>query len=184
MMSNTDVTSLLSGTAMKAVIAYTTDYITKPGLRTHTMMEIIKSVFTRNSEFLQGSAPRAEKARKLMVQIVNAMTVKQEIGSPMACAHLLGHPDHYTNFSFRPFYWRMFVGEIKQAWSELTSDNRHEEPSVMVTHKKDDSRTLVALSPVIDYEMRPPELSAMSLYDWIRLTEKQKISKQRKKVYW
>ena len=60
MMSNTDVTSLLSGTAMKAVIAYTTDYITKPGLRTHTMMEIIKSVFTRNSEFLQGSAPRAE----------------------------------------------------------------------------------------------------------------------------
>ncbi|KZV60296.1 hypothetical protein PENSPDRAFT_594230, partial [Peniophora sp. CONT] len=47
MMSNTDVTSLLSGTAMKAVIAYTTDYITKPGLRTHTMMEIIKSVFTR-----------------------------------------------------------------------------------------------------------------------------------------
>ncbi|KZV60465.1 hypothetical protein PENSPDRAFT_554496, partial [Peniophora sp. CONT] len=47
MMSNTDVTSLLSGTALKAVIAYTTDYITKPGLRTHTMMEIIKSVFTR-----------------------------------------------------------------------------------------------------------------------------------------
>ncbi|KZV59502.1 hypothetical protein PENSPDRAFT_595326, partial [Peniophora sp. CONT] len=47
MMSNTDVTSLLSGTALKAVIAYTTDYVTKPGLRTHTMMEIIKSVFTR-----------------------------------------------------------------------------------------------------------------------------------------
>ena len=51
----------------------------------------------------------------------------------------------------------------------------------MVTHKKDDSRTLVALSPVIDYEMRPPELAAMSLYDWIRLTEKQKIPKQRKR---
>ena len=51
----------------------------------------------------------------------------------------------------------------------------------MVTHTKDESKTLIALSPVIDYEMRPPELSAMSLYDWIRLTEKQKIPKQRKK---
>ncbi|KZV61308.1 hypothetical protein PENSPDRAFT_554242, partial [Peniophora sp. CONT] len=116
------------------------------------MMEIIKSVFTRNSEFLQGTHPRAEKARKLMVQIVNAMTVKQEIGSPMACAHLLGHPDHYTNYKFRPFYWRMFVGG-----------------------------NLVALSPVVDYELRPDALHSMSLYDWIRLTEKQKIPKQRKK---
>ena len=150
MMSNTDVTSLLSGTSMKAVIAYTTDYITKPGLRTHTMMEIIKSVFTRNSEFLQGSAPRAEKARRLMVQIVNAMTVKQEIGSPMACAHLLGHPDHYTNYKFKPFYWRMFTGEMKRVWGQIASDNAQEEPSVMVSRKRDESGSLVALSPVVD----------------------------------
>ena len=51
----------------------------------------------------------------------------------------------------------------------------------MVTHKKDDSITLIALSPLIAYEMRPPELSVMSLYDWIKLTEKQKIPKQRKR---
>ena len=62
MMSNTDVTSLLSGTSMRAVIAYTTDYITKFGLRTHTMMEIIKSSFTRNTEFLQGATSRTERA--------------------------------------------------------------------------------------------------------------------------
>lgn len=66
---------------MKAVIAYTTNYITKPGLCTHTMMEIIKSVFTWNSDLLQGESPRAEKAQRLMVQIVNAITVQQEIGS-------------------------------------------------------------------------------------------------------
>ena len=62
MMSNTDVTSLLSGTSMRAVIAYITDNITKSGLRTHTMMEIIKSGFTRNTEFLQGATSRAERA--------------------------------------------------------------------------------------------------------------------------
>ena len=31
---NTDVTSLLSGTAIKVVIAYISDYITKPTLKT------------------------------------------------------------------------------------------------------------------------------------------------------
>lgn len=179
MRSNTDVTSLLSGTALKAVIAYTTDYITKPGLRTHTMMEVIKSVFTRNCEYLQGDSPRAEKARKLMVQMVNALTVKQEVGSPMACAYLLGHPDHYTNYKFKTFYWRMYVSEIKKSWGLLTSDDAHEEPSVILSRGKDES--VVANSPVIDYELRPLALQNLCLYDWIRLVEKQKIPKSKKK---
>ena len=62
MMSNTNVTSFLSDTLMRVIIAYTTDYITKPGLRTHTMMEIIKSSFTCNTEFLQSVTSRTEKA--------------------------------------------------------------------------------------------------------------------------
>ncbi|KAA1479657.1 hypothetical protein DENSPDRAFT_789456, partial [Dentipellis sp. KUC8613] len=41
---NTDVTSLLSGTAIKAATAYITNYITKSPLKTHTMFEIIKGV--------------------------------------------------------------------------------------------------------------------------------------------
>jgi hypothetical protein len=32
---NTDITSLLSGTAIKPVIAYISDYVTKPGLKTY-----------------------------------------------------------------------------------------------------------------------------------------------------
>ncbi|KZV64112.1 hypothetical protein PENSPDRAFT_588893, partial [Peniophora sp. CONT] len=44
MRCNSDVTSLLSGTALKAVIAYVTDYITKNPLRTHTMFEVIRAV--------------------------------------------------------------------------------------------------------------------------------------------
>ncbi|KAI0337025.1 hypothetical protein BDW22DRAFT_1340573, partial [Trametopsis cervina] len=44
---NTDVTSLLSGTAIKAVIAYVTDYITKTPLKTHVIFDAVKTVFTR-----------------------------------------------------------------------------------------------------------------------------------------
>ena len=112
-----------------------------------------------------------------MVKIVNAMTVKQEIGSLMACAYLLGHPDHYTNYKFHPFYWRMFVGEVKRAWGQISPDNKYDKSLVMLVRLNDESGNLVALSPVIDYELRPPELQQMTLYDWIRLTDQERIPK-------
>ena len=59
---NTDVTSLSSGTAIKAVVLYVSDYITKTSLKTHTIFDAIKSVFHRNSEMIGGSLPTKEKA--------------------------------------------------------------------------------------------------------------------------
>ena len=98
--SNTDVTSLLSGTAIKAVVAYVSDYISKPALKTYLIFEAVKSVFDRNSEMLGGSLDRKEKARRLLTQIVNNLTSKMEIGGPMASMYLLKNPDHYTNHNF------------------------------------------------------------------------------------
>ncbi|KDQ26090.1 hypothetical protein PLEOSDRAFT_1014957, partial [Pleurotus ostreatus PC15] len=45
--SNTDVTSMMSGTAVKAVVAYVSDYITKCGLKTHVVFECIQAVLNR-----------------------------------------------------------------------------------------------------------------------------------------
>lgn len=39
--SNTDVTCMLSGTTVKAVIAYITDYISKPGLKSNVIFDAI-----------------------------------------------------------------------------------------------------------------------------------------------
>ncbi|KAF8590728.1 hypothetical protein K439DRAFT_1644584 [Ramaria rubella] len=47
---NSDVTSLLSGTAIKAVIAYVTDYVSKSPLKTYGIFESIRDVFDRNTE--------------------------------------------------------------------------------------------------------------------------------------
>ncbi|KAI0041268.1 hypothetical protein FA95DRAFT_1449933, partial [Auriscalpium vulgare] len=44
---NSDVKSLLSGTAIKSIIAYITDYITKTPLKTHVMFEAVRTVFER-----------------------------------------------------------------------------------------------------------------------------------------
>jgi hypothetical protein len=99
--SNTDITSLLSGTAIKAVVAYVSDYTSKPALETYLIFEAVKSVFDRNSEILGGSLDQKEKAHRLLTQIVNNLTSKMEIGGPMASMHLLKNPDHYTSTNFK-----------------------------------------------------------------------------------
>ena len=69
---NTDITSLLSGTAVKAIVAYISDYITKPGLKTYAIFDAIRQVFNRNSEMLGGNLERKEKSRKILTQTVTS----------------------------------------------------------------------------------------------------------------
>ncbi|KAK0235583.1 hypothetical protein EDD85DRAFT_791055 [Armillaria nabsnona] len=71
---NTDVTSLHSGTAIKAVLIYITDYITKPGLKIHAIFDCIRSIFQRSHD--QPDDPQRchkDRARKLMTQMVNML---------------------------------------------------------------------------------------------------------------
>ena len=50
--------------------------------------------------------------------MVNTMSAKLELGSPMICLYLLGNPDHYTSHMFVPFYWVSFVQEVRKAWDD------------------------------------------------------------------
>jgi len=113
---NTDITSLLSGTAVKAIVAYISDYVTKPGLKTYAIFDAIRQVFNRNSEMLGGNLKRKEKSRKILTQTVNSLTAKIEVGGPMAALYLLGNPDHYTSHKFVPVYWKSYVRESLKPW--------------------------------------------------------------------
>ncbi|TFK53319.1 hypothetical protein OE88DRAFT_1598942, partial [Heliocybe sulcata] len=53
-----------------------------------------------------------------LTQVVNSLTVKMEIGAPMACAYLLGNPDHYTSHHFKPVYWKSYVTEVLNEWDD------------------------------------------------------------------
>ena len=72
----TDITSLLSGTAIKAIVAYVSDYVTKPGLKTYTIFDTIRSVFNKSLEMLGGTQKRKDKARSNITKIVNVLTAK------------------------------------------------------------------------------------------------------------
>jgi len=93
---NTDTTSPLFRTAIKAIVAYISDYVTKPGLKTY-IFDTIGSVFDQCSEMLSDTQKRKDKARSLITKIVNVLIAELEIGGPMASLYLLSNPDHYTN---------------------------------------------------------------------------------------
>lgn len=173
---NTDVTNLSSGTAIKAVVLYVSDYIMKASLKTHIVFDCILSIFLKNAELIQGSLSSQEKACVLMTKIVNLLTTKMEMGALMVCMYLLGNPDHYTNHSFIPFYWQNFVTEARWYWHP---DDPHTVPQ-KVTLMKKNSR-VVGMSPVYDYIFRGDALADMSLYEWARWTEHTTLKSAKKK---
>ena len=177
---NTDVTSLLSGTAVKAVVAYVSDYVTKTALKTYTMFDSIKGVYERNSEMLSGSFARKEKARRLVTQMMNSFTAKSEIGAPMAALYLLGNPDHYTSHKFVPFYWKSFVHHVFQQ-HETSVDDEDNSKSEKVVVQRNKAGKYVAYSAVFDYIYRPLSYSHLSLYTWIQTSQKSKIPKEKLK---
>ena len=153
---NTDVMSLSSSTAIKAVILYMSDYITKSTLKTHTIFDSIRSVFQKNSEMINGSLPMKEKARRFMTKVANLLSAKAEMGAPMICMYLLRNPDHYTSHSFVPFYWQSFVGEVRCIFEEASEE---QQPKMTLIKKKG---KIIGLSPVQDYMHRAPELEHVS----------------------
>ena len=155
----------MSGTAIKAVVAYISDYITKPGLKTYSIFEAIKGVFNLNSQLLGGTMKRKEKARHLITQIVNALTSKMEIGGPMASLYLLGNPDHYTSHVFVPIYWRQYVKEALKPWNaEVQVDvDMGDTEKVMLQHVQNH---YVGVSSVHDYLYRPTAYEGVTLYEW------------------
>ena len=175
---NTDTTSLLSGTAIKATVAYITDYVTKPGLNTYSMFDTIRQLFERNETLLTLKENMQNSARSLVTKMVNALTAKLEIGSPMASMYLLGNPDHYTSHEFVNFYWRSFVREAHSVFSTPLEEIDNMPEKVMLNKSKG---KYVALSNVHDYIYRPSAFGSINLYNWIRCANKKhKPTKRRK----
>ena len=172
---NTDITCMWSGTALKAVIMYISDYITKTSLKTHVMFEAVRNVFDKHCEILASSLSETEKARKIINKIVNALSTKTEMGGPMVCMYLLGNPDHYTNHTFIPFFWHGFVLEVQKSWGELDPSICTEKITLVRSKKH-----IVGLSPVYDYLYRPSDLKNMKLYEWVLQCQHHKYSTKRK----
>jgi hypothetical protein len=168
---NTDVTCLLSGTMVRAVIAYVTDYVTKSSLKTHTMFDVIRKAVDDKERYVSDDGDTHVSARKLVTRVVNALTAKTEIGGPLVCCHLLGNPEHYTDRTFKPFFWFSYAKIVALAWNEPfhASDAIQSKLSdkVVITSTPNG---LTSYEKVYDYTCRPRSMENMSLVDFLALT--------------
>ncbi|KAH9913655.1 uncharacterized protein B0H18DRAFT_856268, partial [Fomitopsis serialis] len=116
-----------------------------------------------------------------ITKVVNALSASAETGAPMACMYLLKQPDHYTSHVFKPFYWRNYRYEVMKAWTEEeTVYNPNEKPVKVVIGKS--KQNFVGISQQMDYVHRPSKYENVSLYDWVRLGEKQTMGRAMKRA--
>jgi hypothetical protein len=169
--ANTDVTSLLSGTAVKAVISYVSDYVSKLGLKTYQAFASVYDVFERNEEVLNGGAEPLDTAKNLMRQMINSMSTKMEIGSPMAAMYLLDNPDHYASHAFVNFTWRSYVAFVLNHWNpsrRAGEENEEVAPREDFVSVRNEDGNYVAASVVDHYRYRPLAYESLSLYEWVQ----------------
>ncbi|KAF9540237.1 hypothetical protein CPC08DRAFT_598647, partial [Agrocybe pediades] len=99
-----------------------------------------------------------------------------EIGSPMACLYLLDNPDHYTDHTFIPFWWRSYVQQARRSFDDASADitnmeEKAEDKKVVIGRE---NGQYVGKSVVDDYTFRPDCYEEMSLIEWIQCSVKRK----------
>ncbi|KAJ7301293.1 hypothetical protein DFH08DRAFT_724427, partial [Mycena albidolilacea] len=117
--------------------------------------------------------------------MVNSLTSKLQIGSPMASLYLLKNPDHYTNYTFKSFWWKSYVGTVRSAWDaeerpaypnqagtdncDLDAETESDQMVLMNSKNK-----VVGATNVDDYIWRPTEFEQICLYDYVQMTKRAK----------
>ncbi|KZT05073.1 uncharacterized protein LAESUDRAFT_636206, partial [Laetiporus sulphureus 93-53] len=130
-------------------------------------------------------------ARSLVTKVVNNLTAKMEIGAPMVCAYLLGFGDHYTNISFKKFFWSPYVRFLdgsatrtSDVFSESGTSPRGEHEQHNVSADSDRvvigraGNNIVPLNKIYDYVYRPAFFSHYCLYDYLTMTDVVKLPRR------
>jgi len=158
-------------------------------------------IFERNDTSEQIDV-KSDSARRLLLNIVNSLSSKMEIGSPMASMYLLGNPDHYTSHKFIPFWWKSYVNNIEIYWNSVAEAHKNskkfgepmdidesnnnvenldtlddailEEKVVIGRHEGQ----YVGSSNVDDYKYRPQIYNSISLFEWIQTAVRRKCTKK------
>lgn len=162
---NTDLTSILSGTIVRAIIVYCTDYMTKIPMKTYMIFEIVRMMIHGESNGVKVMNDPLHLARSLISKIVNALSARSEIGGPIVAAMLLGNPDHYTNCMFKVVFWKSYVRAVDSYWGEDTFAQERKTQEMIVVGS--DEGHIVAVRKVNDYIHRPRELERMCLVDFL-----------------
>ena len=119
---NMDIQFVGSGPSVKAILYYTTDYITKTQLKAHVAYLALDIAVSKVGEYDPTADELRLHAKRLLQKCAYAMISHQELSAQQVCSYLLDHGDHYTSHSYRCLYWTSFESVIKR---EIPSPERY-----------------------------------------------------------
>ncbi|KDQ51995.1 hypothetical protein JAAARDRAFT_139358 [Jaapia argillacea MUCL 33604] len=107
---NMDIKFIGTGAAMKALIYYVTDYITKSSLPVHAGLSVLSYAIRSNeARFVNDpSSPEATRDRSLITKTVNAIMARQELSHQQVMSYLVGGGNHYTSHKYKILKWHEF----------------------------------------------------------------------------
>ena len=126
--------------------------------------------------------PEDDAGRRLILNIVNSLSAKMEIGSPMASVYLLD----YTGHQFVCFWWKSYVTYMLNS-EEIQPAKRDNKDCKSGLETEDcdcvkigqENGLYIATTNVDDYIHRPEIYSSVSLYEWTQSSHKCRATKKR-----
>ncbi|KAJ7859497.1 hypothetical protein B0H14DRAFT_2222051, partial [Mycena olivaceomarginata] len=111
---NMDIKFIGSGASAKGILYYITDYITKSQLKTHVAFSMLELAVKKLGDFNPLEDNLTVRAKKMLQKCAYAMLSQQELSSQQVASYLLDFEDHFTNHSYRNFYWTSFENFINK----------------------------------------------------------------------
>lgn len=193
-----DIKFIGSGKSAKAVLYYTTDYITKSQLKAHVAFAALELAVRKLDEQLASMAPTDPEvqAKKLLQKCAFSLISKQELSAPQVMSYLLGYGDHYIDHKFCRFFWTSFERFVDKEYplslsgtepqqtdhspDRDTNDDNQEGENVDVSVSDDDEivvsehhGSLFAHSThIADYQFRGEKLLKILLWEYLSAVEK------------
>ena len=167
---NMDIKFIWSGTDVKALVYYCTNYITKTSLSFHDTFSLVQKAIETSDN---------ENARKLVLRCYNSLASQQELSGTQVTTYLMDFGDHHTSHVFVNIFLidieRYLQNELNQAKAALSSssttaptinsnlinstvDEEEEnmsaiEEQFLIEHSSD-SQKLVLVNLRVDYQYR------------------------------
>ena len=135
---NMDIKFIGSSKSAKAILYYTTDYITKSDLKTHVAFAALELAVKKLGEFDPNADEASLRAKRMLQKCAYAMILHQELSAQQVAAYLVGGGDHYTSHRFRNLYWTSFEASI---------NNEHPSPECYKTKNTEESQDTEQLQP-------------------------------------
>ena len=109
---NIDIKFITSGDAVKSVLFYITDYITKTGNKLHVAFGALEVALKKLGDYDPTDTDTELRAKKMLQKCVYAILSHQELSGQQVAAYLKGYGDHYSSHRYRNLYWTAFERSV------------------------------------------------------------------------